>query len=117
MRFLWLVSLFVLWTSSFCFAKETLDFNLGINFEQSKLVRSSDSAANFSLNSNEGYRAKLSIDKYFTSWWLLHLGGEYAVYNYEASASRVINNPDPTETIGEGGFKFKFGDFEVVTHY
>jgi len=99
------------------FGKEVLDIDVGGYFETSRLARSSDAGSSFSLNSNSGYRAKLSLDKYFTRWWMLHLGGEFAAYSYEASAARIIDDLEPTEFIANGGFKFKFGDFQVFTLY
>ena len=117
MRFIYLIVILAIFEAPFAHAKETLDIDFSASFEQSRLARSSDSAANFSLNSNAGYRAKLYLDKYFSRWWILHLGGEYAAYNYEASAARIIDNLEPTEVVAEGGFKFKFGDFQLMTHY
>lgn len=112
-----LILIAALISSPLAVGKEILDFDLSLMLEQSRLARTSDSSPNFSLNSNTGYRAKAYFDKYFTNWWILHLGGEYAAYEYEASAARIIDELEPTEVVAEAGFKFRAGDFQLLTHY
>lgn len=99
------------------YAKETLDIKLGGYYERSRLARSSDSASNFSLQSNAGWKSELVLDKYFTSWWILTLGGSYSGHTYEGSAARIINNENPSLSGGVAGFKFVAGDFKFFTLY
>ncbi|MCB0407099.1 MAG: hypothetical protein KDD34_02780 [Bdellovibrionales bacterium] len=99
------------------YAKQTLDVSLAGYYERSRLARVSDTTSNFSLTSNAGWRGELTIDKYFTNWWVLSLAGNYASHNYEGSAARIINDPQPSLAGGEGGFKFVFGDFRFYMLY
>ncbi len=119
MNRLGLIFLLVLlaWESSRAIAKETLDIELAGYYERSRLARTSDSASNFSLNSNSGYRAELMMDKYLTRWLALSLGGSYSAAIFEGSSARILNEAEQTIGGGEAGFKMIFGDFRFLTLY